>query len=137
MKGAGGTSGGVGLFFVGVIMLIGGVYLLLNSIHVTSNFGASLYGFSAFGSHFGITSGIIMIPFMFGVGIVFYNSKNVIGWFLAGGSIIALVFGVISSIHFTFSRMSAFDLIVILVLAVGGLGILLRSFRSSDLKEEE
>ena len=137
MRGAGGSSGGLGTFLVGIIMLIGGVYLLLNSIQVSSNFGAQLYGFSAFGSQMSITSGIIMIPFMLGVGIVFYNSKNVIGWFLAGGSLIALVFGVISSIRFTFSRMSAFDLIVILVLAVGGLGIVLRSFRSADLKREE
>jgi len=132
MKGAGGTDGGIGQFIVGVIMLIGGVYMLLNSIQVTYNFGARLFGFG----DYGITSGMIMIPFMFGIGIIFYNSKNVIGWFLAGGSLVALVFGVISSIRFVFNRMSAFDLIVILVLTVGGLGILLRSLKSNDLKEE-
>jgi len=137
MKGAGGTSGGLGLFLIGIIMLIGGVYLLLNSIHVSSNFAASLYGFDAFGGYRTITSGTIMFPFMFGVGIIFYNSKNVIGWFLAGGSLIALVFGVISSIRFVFDRMSAFDLIVILVLAVGGLGIVLRSFRNTEKSTDE
>jgi len=131
MKGAGGTEGGIGQFLIGIIMLIGGVYLLLNSIHVTYNFGAQLFGFG----NYGVTSGMIMIPFMFGVGIIFYNSKNVIGWFLAGGSLIALVFGVISSIRFVFDRMSAFDLIVILVLTFGGLGIVLRSLASKELKK--
>lgn len=132
MKGAGGTSGGIGTFFIGLIMMIGGFYLLLNAISVTSNFSLSrhLYGFSGMGGRYSITSGMVMIPFMFGVGLVFYNSKNIIGWVLTIGSITALVFGVISSIQFNFKSMTAFDLIVILVLAVGGLGMFLRSLKS-------
>lgn len=129
MRGAGGTSGGMGLFFVGLVMLCGGVYLLLNSIQVSApyGFGARLYNVGGYS----LTSGMIMIPFMFGIGIMFYDVRKWYGWALAGGSLVALVFGVISSINFTFSRMSAFDLIVILVLALGGLGILLRSLKSS------
>ena len=133
MKGAGGSSGGVGHFFVGLIMMCGGFYMLLNSISVTSNFGLGLrlYGFNAFGG-FGITGGMIMIPFLFGVGLVFYNSKNIVGWFLSLGSITALVFGVLSSIRFNLHHMTAFELIVILVLAIGGLGLFLRSFKSLE-----
>lgn len=129
MIGAGGTSGGLGRFFIGLAMLIGGVYLLLNSISIHSHYGFGAQLYSARG--FGITSGMVMIPFIFGVAMMFYNSKNVFGWILAGGSLLALVFGVISSIQFRFQSMSAFDLIVILVLAAGGLGILLSSLRSS------
>jgi len=134
MRGAGGTSGGLGQFFIGLIMMIGGFYLLLNSISVTSNFGmgARLYGFSAYGSQYAITSGMVMFPFMFGVGMIFYNSKNFLGWLLAIGAITALIFGVIASIRFNFRAMSAFDLITILVLAIGGLGLFLRSLKSFD-----
>ena len=132
MKGAGGTSGGIGSFFTGLIMMIGGFYLLLNAISVTSNFAFSrhLYNFSGMGSSYAITSGMVMIPFMFGIALIFYNSRNIIGWILTIGSISALVFGVISSIHFSFKSMSAFDLIVILVLAMGGTGLVLKSFRA-------
>ncbi|GAA3928656.1 hypothetical protein GCM10022277_26470 [Litoribacillus peritrichatus] len=91
-----------------------------------------MYAVSAFGGTYGITTGMIMIPFMFGVGIIFYNAKNIFGWLLAIGSIVALVFGVIASIQFSFRSMSAFDLIVILVLSVGGLGMFLRSLRTID-----
>jgi len=134
MRGAGGTSGGLGQFFIGLIMMIGGFYLLLNSISVTSSFGmgAQLYGFSANGGQYAITSGMVMFPFMFGVGMIFYNSKNFLGWLLAIGSITALIFGVIASIRFNFRAMSAFDLITILVLAIGGLGLFLRSLKSFD-----
>ncbi len=134
MRGAGGTSGGLSQFFIGLTMLCGGGYLLLSSITVTTNFGlgAQLYRFSANGSGYGITSGMIMIPFMFGVGIVFYNSRNWLGWLLTIGPIVALVFGVVSSIRFNMRTMSAFDLITILVLAVGGLGLFLRSLKTFD-----
>lgn len=134
MRGAGGTSGGIGQFFIGVIMMCGGFYLLLNAITVTSSFGLGrrLYGFSAYGGQYGMTSGMVLIPLMFGIGMVFYNSKNIFAWILCAGSIAALIFGVISSIHFRFNHMSAFDLIVILVLAIGGLGLFLRSLKSFD-----
>lgn len=127
-RGAGGSSGGIGLFFVGLLMMCGGFYLLLNSITVSSHFGLGYRVFS--GHRMNVTSGMIMIPFIFGVGIIFYNSKNLLGWLLAVGSLAALIFGVISSIQFRFHHMSAFDLIVILVLAVGGTGLFLRSLKS-------
>jgi hypothetical protein len=134
MKGAGGTSGGIGHFFIGLIMMCIGFYLLLNSIVVTSSFGmgARLYHFSNYGMNYAVTSGTIMFPFMFGVAIIFYNSKNLLGWVLTVGSIAALIFGVIASINFRFVTMSAFDLISILVLSMGGLGLFLRSLKSAD-----
>ncbi|VGO16498.1 hypothetical protein PDESU_05089 [Pontiella desulfatans] len=127
-RGAGGSSGGIGQFLIGLVMMCGGIYMLLNSIIVSTHFGFGYHLYS-FG-RFGITSGMVMIPFMFGVGIIFYDSKKWYGWLLAVGSLIALVFGVISSIQFRFRAMSAFDLIVILVLSIGGLGLFLRSLRS-------
>jgi len=133
VKGAGGTSGGIGHFFIGLIMMCTGFYLLLNSISVSSNFGSGrLYNLSGYGMNYGITSGMIMIPFIFGVGMVFYNGKNWLGWLLTLGSIASLIFGVIASIRFHFVNMSAFDLIVILALAIGGLGLFLRSLKTSD-----
>lgn len=136
MRGAGGTSGGLGHFFIGLIMMCGGFYMLLNAITVTSNFGMGmrLYGFSAMGGNYNVTSGMIMIPFIFGVGLIFYNSKNILGWILSLGSITGLIFGVISSIRFSFKTMTSFDLIVILILAIGGLGLFLRSLKALDEK---
>jgi len=136
MKGAGGTSGGLGHFFIGLIMMCGGFYMLLNAINVTSSFGMGmrLYGFSGIGGQYNITSGMVMIPFIFGVGLIFYNGKNILGWLLAIGSITGLIFGVISSIRFSFRTMTSFDLIVILILAMGGLGLFLRSLKTLDAR---
>lgn len=136
MNGAGGNSGGIGHFFIGLIMMCGGFYMLLNAITVTSSFGmgSRMYNINAFGSGIGITGGTIIIPLIFGIGLVFYNSKNILGWILSVGSVSALIFGVISSVRFSMRTMSSFDLIVILVLAIGGLGLFLRSLKSIDAK---
>ncbi|MBO2579543.1 hypothetical protein SIL79_03900 [Shewanella indica] len=50
---------------------------------------------------------------------------------MAIGSITAMIFGVISTIHFSLRSMSSFDLLVILVLLTGGIGLLLRSLKGN------
>jgi len=134
-RGAGGPEGGVGRFFLGIIMIIAGIYLLLNNIHVGSSFGMGGGG-GGFGRPMfnvggrAITSGFVMIPFIFGVGMIFYNHKNYFGWVLAIASVIMLMVGVITSTQFHFNSLSAFDLIIILVLFIGGVGLFLSSLRS-------
>jgi hypothetical protein len=131
-QGAGGTPGGVGSFFTGIVMMCVGFYLLLQSIHVSQTFtlGASLFHLSAFGGTTGITGGMILLPLIFGIGMIFYNSRNGLGWILALGSLAALVFGVLTGLQFSLRSMSLFDLLTILVLSVGGLGLFLGSLRS-------
>ncbi len=135
-KGAGGSEGGIGRFFIGLIMMIAGGYLLLSNIIVTTNFGRFGLGFNSFNSvqNF-ITSGYVFFPFMFGIGIVFYNSKNYIGWFLLLASIVMIIFGVIGSVNLRMNTMSSFNMITILVLLMGGIGLFLSSLR--HLPKEE
>ncbi|MFK8083829.1 MAG: hypothetical protein AB8B97_26400 [Granulosicoccus sp.] len=127
MRGAGGSQGGEIHFLIGIVMMIAGFYLLFNAISVETRFGLGmrLYGIGGLG----ITSGMLMLPFIAGVIAIFYNAENKFGWLLAVGSLIALVAGVLASIQFSFRNMSAFDLIVILVLSFGGLGLFLRSLK--------
>lgn len=127
MQGAGGTSGGSGQFFLGLVMMCGGFYMLLSSVIVSSTFGlgSRLFGIGGVG----ITGGIILVPLVLGIGMIFYNARNVLGWLVAVASFFAMVFGVISSVSLDLRTMSAFHLITILVLAFGGLGLFLGSLR--------
>ncbi len=130
IKGAGGTNGGIGRFFIGFVMLIAGSYLFLNSITVSYAFNMGYRVFSYGGIH--MTNGMILIPFLFGIGMIFYNSKNPIGWVLSGATVIMLVAGVIASINFRLKHMSAFELIMILTLMIGGLGLFLSSLKNME-----
>ena len=70
-KNAGGTDGGSMRFLIGLIMMCGG-YLLLPSIIVGPSFELGSYVFSI--GNFPVTNGMVLVPFLFGIGIVFYNS---------------------------------------------------------------
>ncbi len=121
-----GTS--MGRFILGFFMFVGGLYLMLNSIRVDigNMFSGGRHSLYHVGG-FGVTSGSILIVLMFGVAILFYNAKNPLGWLISAGSIVALILGVLMNTHFSLQYMSAFDLIVIIVLLCGGLGLLLSS----------
>jgi len=136
-RGAGGTQGGEGRFLLGFVMMCGGFYMLMQSIVVSVNFsvGMRLMSVPMFGQQFGVTSGMIMIPFIFGIGLIFYNAKNMIGWGLAVGSMCAMIFGVIAATHISLRTMSAFDLIVILTLCFGGVGLFLSSLRDGGRQD--
>lgn len=129
-RGAGGTNGGVMRFLLGLAMMIGGGYLFFSSITVVNNFslGYRLYRVG----NLSVTSGMVLIPFLFGVGMIFYNSKNLFGWMLSLGSLLALTLGVIASISFRLQPMSAFELLTILVLGVGGVGLFLSSLQDVE-----
>lgn len=134
-RGAGGTEGGVGAFFMGLLMMCTGGYMLLQAITVRSNFsmGMSFFRMPTYGvNYFNVTGGMIFIPFIFGVGLMFYNSKNILAWVLTFGSMAAMIFGVISNTQLILKTMSSFELITILVLLVGGIGIFLRSLKKYE-----
>ncbi|MGO4479530.1 hypothetical protein AB4Z32_25130 [Massilia sp. 2TAF26] len=82
-----------------------------------------------------VTGGIILIPLIIGIAMIFYDARSALGWLLAVGSLTGLVFGVIASLSMSLRTMSAFELICILVLAFGGLGLFLRSLRSQAREE--
>lgn len=129
-RGAGGTSGGTGRFFIGLIMMVAGGYLFLDSVRVSNSFGLAFSLFSYGGFH--MTGGMVLIPLMFGAGLIFYNSKSILGWALSIASLIMLGFGIIRSINFSIKNMSAFELITILVLVSGGVGLFLSSLKNYD-----
>ncbi len=134
-RGAGGSQGGAGRFFIGLIMIIGGGYLFLDAIQVINHFGFGRSFYSIGGVH--LTTGMVLVPLIFGIGFIFYNSNNPLGWLLSFASLIMLGFGIISSIEFRLRHMSAFELITILVLLIGGIGLFLSSLRDYDKIKED
>ena len=125
--GAGGTEGGGARFFIGLAMIVAGGYLFFNSIQIVNHF--SLGGAFLTLGGYGITGGLVLVPFLFGVALIFYNYGNSLGWLLAAASLIMLGVGVISKINFQLGRMSAFDILIILTLFLGGLGLFLSSLK--------
>lgn len=116
-NGAGGTPGGIIEFFIGLGMAIAGAFLLTNQVTVTSGFW-SIYGRSAFG--------LTLVPLIFGIGILFFNGKSVIGWLLLFAGVIIIFAGIITNLNIYFQPTSLFNTIIMLVLLAGGIGLIAR-----------
>jgi len=94
-RGAGGTPGGVGQFFIGLTMAVVGVYLLLNQVQVTTAF----WNFGRFGG-FGPT----LLPLLVGVAFLFYNGKSFIGWLLTALGLAIVLAGILMNMDIYFRR---------------------------------
>jgi hypothetical protein len=120
MKGAGGTPGGVGTFFVGVLMSVAGAYMLTSQVTVTSG------SWDYFGHN---TFGLSLVPLLAGVAALFFNGRSPLGWLLTAAGAVIIVAGILMNLRMYFQPTSLFNTLVMLVLLVGGLGLVARSLK--------
>jgi multisubunit Na+/H+ antiporter MnhF subunit len=118
MRGAGGTPGGLGSFFLGAVMVVAGGYLLLSHVTVSSS-AWLLWGFNAFG--------LSLLPLLAGIAWLFFDGRSVAGWALTTGGAVIIVIGIIANLHVYFRATSLFDTLLMLGLLAGGLGLVARS----------
>jgi len=131
-RGAGGTPGGSLSFMLGLIMACVGAYLLLDNIVVSHSWGLGMPLYRVgLGGGFNVTGGALLVPFIFGVGWIFYDARAPWGWVLACGALVAIIFGVLMTLNISLRTMSLLNLLIILVLTVGGLGLFARSLRGN------
>jgi uncharacterized protein len=122
-RGAGGTPGGIGQFFVGLIMAAAGGYLILNQVQVTTSF----WSFGPYGG-FGLT----LLPLLIGVALLFYDGKSMAGWILTAAGAAIILANVLMHMDIYFRPTSLFNTLIMLGLLFGGLGLIARSLRSGS-----
>ncbi len=118
MRGAGGTPGGLGSFFMGAAMVVAGGYLLLARVTVMSGVW-QIFGYNAFG--------LSMLPLLIGVGLLFFDGRSVPGWALTAAGALIILAGIIANLSIYFRPTSLFDTLLMLGLIAGGLGLVARS----------
>ena len=120
MKGAGGTQGGVGQFFLGLLMAVGGAYLLTSQVSVSSGF----WGW--FGPQ---TFGLTLLPLVIGIGLLFFDGRSRAGWLLTAAGATIIFLGILMNLRIYFEPTSLFNTLLMLVLLAGGLGLVARSLK--------
>jgi hypothetical protein len=118
-RGAGGTSGGVGQFFLGLALLGGGVYLFLDRVMVASNIASMWYGHG----------GLIILPFGLGLALVFLSGKSILGWTLTAGSVAAVIVSVLANLTIFFAPTGLLRTVGMIALIFVGLLMVVRSLR--------
>ena len=121
LKNVGGTPGGLWEFLIGLAMAVAGGYMLISRVTVTSGFW-NWGGYNTFG--------LSLVPLIFGIGIVFFNGKSIVGWLLVFVGSVIILAGMIMNLQIYFQPTSLFNTIVMLVLFAGGIGLLAKAVRS-------
>ena len=128
----GGTEGGEKAFIAGAGLLLFalGLYLFLDSVKVTSApFGAisGRMGRGGQGMWETTSMGIIFVPFLAGVVVLFFDAEKRWAWWLTGLGLAVIVIEIISRIRFILD-MKTTHLLLVLGMIAAGAGLLLRSY---------
>jgi predicted membrane channel-forming protein YqfA (hemolysin III family) len=121
IRGAGGTSGGIGIFLIGLAMAVAGGWLLTNQVTVTS-------GYWQWGGH--NSFGLSLIPLIAGIAFLFFNGRSVIGWLLTFCGAVIILAGIITNLEIYFRPTSLFNTLMMLALLAGGIGLVARSLKA-------
>jgi hypothetical protein len=121
VRGAGGTSGGIGIFLIGLAMAVAGGWLLTNQVTVTSGYW-QWGGYNSFG--------LTLIPLVAGIAVLFFNGRSVIGWLLTFCGAIIILAGIITNLAIYFRPTSLFNTLMMLALLAGGIGLVARSLKA-------
>lgn len=114
-------------FFIGVILLGAGLFLLSKRVMVSSSWYIWRIG------GFNLSSGTITIPLIIGIIWYFYNSKSIAPKIIITLSVIFIVLTIIMSVRIHFVTTSMFDYVLIFGMAAAGSGLLLKTlFKKRD-----
>ena len=120
-RGAGGTSGGIGQFLIGLALVGVGAFLFMGRVTVHTSF----WHWAGGGSAFGVT----LIPLLIGIALLFFNGKSILGWVLTIAGFGAIIVGVIANMDVYFQPTSLTATLIMLGLLAAGLGLIVRSLR--------
>lgn len=119
-RGAGGTPGGLGQFFIGLAMIVVGGYMFFNNLVVASTLWV-LWGRNG--------SGIALLILLAGIGVLFFSGRSWLGWILVVIGLGSIFVNVVTNLTIYFQPTSFFNTLLMLGLIFGGIGLVARSLR--------
>lgn len=108
-------------FYMGILLIIAGLFFLLSKAVVSSGF----YGWTIGGMN--VSTGIVVIPLMIGVIWLVNNPKSIIARLITIVGSLFIVGSIIINIRITFTTTSMFDYVVMMLLIAGGVGLILKA----------
>lgn len=110
-----------GLYFlIGIILVSIGLFLLTQNTVVTMQWYTWMFG------SFRLATGLILVPFIIGIIMLFFNSKSIIGKIVTMIGLIIIVVTIIMSINIVFKQTSLYNFIIMIGMIAAGSGLLLR-----------
>ena len=118
-------------FYIVIVLIFAGIFFLLSKAVVRS----SWLTFTVGGVN--VSTGLIVIPLMFGVAWLFYNPKSFVAKMITVYGAIAIIGAIIISLRITFTTTSLFDYLIMILLIASGTGMLLRAYKIARVDDEK
>lgn len=116
------------LFVLGFLLLVFGVYMVFQSTQVSSSWPWYIGSFS-------VPTGVIVVPLLIGIGMLFFNSKSAAGWLLTVLGAMFIIVTIIMSVSIHFSTTSLFTFVLMFGSITAGAGMMMRAlFRPKNKK---
>ncbi len=136
----GGSDGGDQSFITGAGLILSalGLYLFLDSVQVTSaplGLLSSRLGRGGSGLIETTSMGLIFVPFLAGVVVLFYDAQKRWGWWLSGLGLAVICVEILSRVRFLLT-MKTTSLLLVLGMVAAGAGLLARSYMVGSKKAE-
>lgn len=116
-------------FFLGLLMFGGGLFMILQNTQVTNSFG---YGHFYYIGSWGVPNGMVMLPVLIGIMMLFLMEKKLPGWIVTVLGIIFILFTIISNVRIHWATTSAYMFILMFGLVAAGGGLMLRILFRKD-----
>lgn len=109
-------------FFAGLLMFGGGLFMILQNVMVRTSWGSHFYHIGSWG----VPNGLILLPLLIGIVMLFVMDKKVFGWIVTGLGILFILLTVIMSVQISWRTTNAYMFILMFGLAAAGGGLLMR-----------
>lgn len=101
-------------FLAGLVMLAAGLYWFMSSVHVTTGFGSFMLG------SFRVGTGLVIIPFLVGIVLLFYNFDSILAKLITMLGIIIILASIIMNTHFYFTDRNLYEYLLMILFIFGG-----------------
>ena len=113
-------------FFCGLLAFGAGLFMILQNVDVTSNWGVAGGGYFFRLGSFSLPNGLIMLPIIVGIAMLFFMDRKIFGWIVLSLGIVILLISIISSVHLRWRTSNAYVFLVMFALVAAGAGTMLR-----------
>ncbi|MGE5473371.1 MAG: hypothetical protein ACM3UU_04035 [Ignavibacteriales bacterium] len=108
-------------FLVGLGLFGAGAFLVMQNTILSSRF--TLMDLLGVNPPFGL----VILPLLIGIGVLFFNEKSIIGWVLTIGGLITIFLGILMGLNIFFKPVSLYEGILMFGLIAAGIGMVAKA----------
>ena len=117
-----GEEGSLGSFVFGAILFGIGVYLIFQNTIISTQF--SLMDLIGFNPPFGL----VILPLLIGIGVLFFNEKSILGWLITIFGIVTILLGILMGLKIYFKPVSLYQAVLMYGMTAAGIGLIAKAF---------